>query len=127
MVRWSSRYSVGIPAVDTQHKEIFKLVDEFSRAVKNNEELDMTFLIARLEVYSLYHFTSEEHLMRKYGYPEIDEHLREHKKFRRKILAVKGSAVTPETLKDLLAFLENWLKTHIIEMDHKYAPYLTGR
>ena len=126
MVKWSSKYSVGVPAVDDQHKELFKLVNELTKAVKECEELDTSFLMARLEVYSLYHFTSEEHLMKKYGFPEIEDHMREHKKFRRKILSIKGSVSMPESMQNLLLYLENWLKTHTLDSDQKYAPYLKG-
>ena len=127
MVKWSKRYAVGIPVVDDQHKEFFRLIGELSDAVLKNEELDCRYLMARLEVYSLYHFTSEEHLMQKYQYPDIDKQIREHKIFRARILSLKekcNESGELEAHKMLLEFLENWLKNHIIEMDRKYAPYL---
>jgi hemerythrin-like metal-binding protein len=127
MIKWNSKYAVGISVVDNQHKELFKLVGELSKAMKNDEELDCAYLMARLEVYSLYHFTSEEHLMQKYGYPDLEEHIREHKKFRLKILSVKDKCLSPDNIecrKMLLEYLENWLKTHTIKMDQKYVPYL---
>jgi hemerythrin len=127
MVEWDSKYETGIPAVDDQHKELFKLVGELSQAIDNDGELDCGYLMARLEVYSLYHFTSEEHLMAKYGYPELDEHKKEHKKFRVKILSMKDDCLddeSKEARKDLLQFLETWLTTHTVEIDQKYVPFL---
>ncbi len=127
MLEWDSKYETGISAVDDQHKELFKLVGELSQAIDIDGKLDCGYLMARLEVYSLYHFTSEEHLMAKYAYPEIDEHKKEHKKFRVKILAMKDRCLDgqhKEVRIELLIYLENWLKTHTIEIDQKYVPYL---
>ena len=127
MIEWEAKYETGIDAIDDQHKELFKLVGELSSAIGHKEELDCGYVMARLEVYSLYHFTSEEHLMQKYGYPEIAEHLKEHHKFRVKILSVKEKCLTDhsdDTRAELLKYLEDWIQTHLIEMDHKYVPYL---
>ena len=127
MLEWDSKYETGISAVDDQHKELFKMAKELSYAIETEEELDCGFLMAKLEVYSLYHFTSEEHLMQKYGYPDIEEHMKEHKKFRIKILAMKDRCLDDqhkEARIELLSYLENWLKTHTIEIDQKYVPYL---
>lgn len=130
MIKWSEKYAVGIPVVDDQHKELFKLVEELAGAVKKGEEFDCGYLMARLEVYSLYHFTSEEQLMQKYGYPDIAEQLHEHKKFRLKILSLKEQCRQSDKLearKTLLKYLGNWLKTHIMRMDLKYVPYFNER
>jgi hemerythrin len=127
MGKWDSKYETGIPAVDDQHKELFTLVGELSKAIENDLELDCAYLMARLEVYSLYHFTSEEHLMQKYDYPDIDEHIREHKRFRKKILSLKNNCMESKDVEDekkLFQFLEDWITTHTIDMDQKYVPYL---
>ena len=127
MVKWDAKYETGIEAVDDQHRELFKLVGELSHAIGHHDELDCSFVMARLEVYSLYHFTSEEHLMMKYGYPELEQHKKEHHKFRVKILSVKEKCLadhSDDSRVELLKYLENWVQSHLIEMDHKYVPYL---
>ena len=63
MIAWDKKYSTGIGVIDEQHQELFKMANELADSIKNNTEIDRPYLIARLEVYSLYHFTSEEHLM----------------------------------------------------------------
>ena len=127
MLYWDPKYEVGIQVVDEQHKELFELVEALALAVEGNEEMDCGFLIARLEVYSLYHFTSEEQLMHKYEYPELESHMHEHHKFRMRILALKDHCLESnhkQARLELLEYLENWLVTHILEMDRKYIPYL---
>ena len=130
MIKWSENYRIGIDAVDDQHKELFRLTGELSRSIQEDSELDKSYLVACLEVYSLYHFTSEEHLMAKYNYPDINEHIKEHKKFRIKILALKAKyleSTDKEVAKELAKFLEDWLQKHTIELDRKYLPYIKSR
>ena len=132
MKKWDSKYSVKVEVLDDQHKELFRLVNELSGAVENGEEIDKNYTMARLEVYSLYHFTSEEHLMQKYNYPQIKEHLHEHNKFRVQILKFKDQFLSGEAKDDRVAgqvieYLEDWIANHILETDKKYSPCLTGK
>ena len=131
MVEWSEKYRIGIDAVDDQHKELFRLAGELSRSIQEDLELDKSFLVARLEVYSLYHFTSEEHLMEKYNYPELKDHLKEHKKFRVKILKFKDEFINctgkvNKVAGEIVEYLENWTLNHILDTDKMYSPYLSG-
>ena len=131
MEKWSSKYSVKVPVIDNQHKEIFRLIEELTEAVKQNIEIDKSYTIARLEVYSLYHFTTEEHLMKKYNYPETEDHLKEHKKFRVEILRFKNVFLESKDEEGKIAekiidYLEDWINSHILVTDKKYSPYLSG-
>jgi hemerythrin len=131
MEQWNSKFSVGLDVIDDQHKEFFKLVDELSEAVEQRQEIDKNYTMARLEVYSLYHFTSEEHLMKKYNYPELEDHLKEHKKFRVKILKFKDEFIDctgkdNKVADEIVEYLENWITNHILDTDKMYSPYLEG-
>ena len=124
MIEWSKKYSTGINVIDEQHQELFKLANELYDSINNDLEMDRPYVIARLEVYSLYHFTSEEHLMSKCGYNEMDRHLGEHKKFRRRILKLKKRFLEEEgkeTANEFLNFIADWLNHHIMEIDQKYV------
>lgn len=132
MEKWSQKFSVDIPFIDGQHQELFKLVEELSTAVEQGLEIDKSYTMARLEVYSLYHFTSEEHLMKKYDYPGMDSHLKEHKEFRVKIMRFKnefleGGEQDEKMAREIVKFLENWIASHILVIDKKYSPYLSGK
>ena len=85
MSSWEESYSVGISQLDAQHIELFRLVDEFTEAIENHEPLDIEYSVAKLDVYTLYHFVCEEHMMKKYGYPEFEQQLTEHEEFKRRV------------------------------------------
>lgn len=128
MIEWNEKYSTGINVIDEQHQELFKMANELQDSIDSDMEMDRPYMIARLEVYSLYHFTSEEHLMAKCGYNEIDRHLGEHKKFRRKVLKLKKQFIEEEgkeTANEFLTFILEWLKHHIMEIDHKYVDCMS--
>ena len=81
MSKWKDEYSVKIHQLDGQHKEFFGILDELSMASREGDLLDIDFVMAKLDVYALYHFTCEEHYMAKYGFPDFDRHRKEHLAF----------------------------------------------
>ena len=126
MIKWSEKYRVGIDAVDDQHKELFRLTGELSESIDRDAELDKNYLIARLEVYSLYHFTSEEHLMEKYNYPDFEKHKQEHKTFFSEInsFKTKHKEGAPLLARNILLYLSGWFRKHIVENDKKFGKFL---
>ncbi len=129
MSSWEESYSVGISQLDAQHIELFRLVDEFTEAIENHEPLDIEYSVAKLDVYTLYHFVCEEHMMKKYGYPEFEQQLTEHEEFKRRVREFRerlnqDRAVLAGEIKE---FLRDWIEHHIRQEDHKYGPFLVER
>lgn len=129
MPAWEPKYSVRIPQLDAQHTELFRLLDELSDGIEKDLPLDIEYAVIKLDVYSLYHFASEEHLMKKYGYKALAAHLEQHEDFRWRIegfrerLAGDKRALALE----IRGFLEDWICNHILESDKQYAPFLAER
>ena len=130
-VKWSDDYSVGIKSVDDQHKKMIGIIKTLHDAIadgKATQILDKTF--AELLDYTNYHFTYEEELFKWYGYPESETHKKEHAELRKQLARLKrqmeeGDNFMGEIL--LLKFLQEWLLTHILGSDKKYAPFLAGK
>lgn len=129
MSMWKPKYSVQIKQLDDQHNEFFKILEEFSVASKNKDVLDIDYTIIKLEVYAMYHFTCEEHYMAKFGYPDFENHKREHDEYRKEVKSLKDNldvdkiSVTDRALK----FLEEWWVNHILKIDKQYGPFLSER
>ncbi|MCE5269771.1 bacteriohemerythrin [bacterium] len=129
MSSWEKSYSVGIRELDAQHIELFRLLDELSEAIEDNLPLDIEYSVIKLDVYTLYHFVCEEHLMKKHGYPEFDAQVAEHEVFKRRVKDFrqrldKDSAGLALEIK---SFLYDWITNHIRTEDHKYGPFLSER
>lgn len=123
---WNDDFSVGNSLVDTQHKGLFELTNNFARSV--HEEIESESFgetIARIKSYVITHFSDEEELMEKGGFPETAEHRKLHEDFIDKFNSLCSDFIMGEACtKDVLELLQGWLKEHIMEADQKFAPYI---
>ncbi|MDR2397182.1 MAG: bacteriohemerythrin [Spirochaetaceae bacterium] len=130
-VAWEDRYSVGITAIDDQHKELLVLTNKLYEACREGEDKARVYfkeVIHGAVEYVQFHFSSEEQLMERVGFPELPAHKVEHALFIKEVLdAVKnlenGKTFVPNAF---VRFLRDWVLTHIAMSDFKYAEYIQG-
>jgi hemerythrin len=79
--------------------------------------------------YSLFHFNSEEQMLKTHGYPELGNHKKEHKGFIEKIedLNKRISEGRLVVSVELTVFIKAWLTNHIMVNDKKYAAFLNSK
>jgi len=127
LMPWGRRLALGIPEVDKQHKELVAMVNELHRAMRmKTGSREAGAILTRLADYTVHHFEYEEKLFDLHGYPDILNHKKMHKDLVAKVLAFttefeQGRAALSM---DLMRFLTNWLKDHIMKADKAYAPFL---
>ena len=127
-LQWKDEYSLGIPAVDLQHKRIFDCfisIAEEGLAKNNAWHADSsTIQLAKL---IQEHFTLEENVMKKLGYTEteFDRHVEEHRKYHgdmsdlaKDSLKTKGS-LTREKIKAA----QRRFREHITSSDKQYVNF----
>lgn len=126
---WSEDLAVGVAKIDQQHRELFRRFDDILEACRQGHGRSRLIeLHDFLAEYVETHFEDEEALMRSKGYPQLDEHLAQHAKFRTQmeslsaILAVQGPSIAllVETNQRVMA----WLREHIRKTDRALAAYL---
>lgn len=81
LIEWDEKYSVGVAAVDHEHRELIGLVNEaHDRLMRpGGEEAVMDFLgeiFARISM----HFALEEKIMRDKVYDHYNEHKADHER-----------------------------------------------
>lgn len=118
---WKERYSLGNSEIDEQHKKLFELIN----SVPDANESQLLTIVDEISRYVAYHFTSEEKLMKEINYPEMDEHIMEHRALieEAKELRENGNAHTLSK-ENLYQILKEWLLHHILTIDMKMKPYL---
>ncbi|MBS1144686.1 MAG: bacteriohemerythrin [Proteobacteria bacterium] len=132
---WSENFVTGVPEIDEQHRILVNTLNEANVRLAENSSPEFLEQITRdLLSYALYHFETEEALMQEYAYndqsaEEADRHLREHRGFSAKVVAVReglkgGILITRE---DLLSFLNNWLVNHILNTDKKLGAFIVQK
>lgn len=126
-IEWTDEFSVGVQKLDKQHQKIIALINDLSDAQNSPEKLDEVhdILFGMME-YSQYHLKYEETLLKKNDYPDFDSHQQYHldyirafSNFSTDIIAGRTANVTTE----LLDYLNDWWKHHILEEDMKYKTF----
>ncbi|MDR1447246.1 MAG: bacteriohemerythrin [Treponema sp.] len=130
--KWDDSFATGIKLIDARHKRLFEAVNRLLDACdqgKGNEEL--TKSLAFLAAYTVKHFSEEEALQQKYGYPEYQAHRQIHENFKKVVQKCideqNTSGPSEEMLERLKKEVGGWLVTHIKVMDKKLAVFLKSK
>jgi hemerythrin len=115
----------GIDLVDTQHRALFEAVHTLAQAIQDGGREDELMLqLALIAQRTIFHFHTEEALMKAHQYPQRTFHGAEHLDLILKVRAIqyksaKGQAVTT----DITRFLAEWFGHHVLSQDMDYAIY----
>jgi NNP family nitrate/nitrite transporter-like MFS transporter len=126
MFQWSDKYSVGVPAMDEQHKRLIRLINSLDEVIQKGghfEELEQ--VTDGILEYTRTHFSSEEAYMAEMGYPDLDQHKETHAQLLRELDSLRQDASSGDrsVMDRLLVFLQTWLLGHIVGIDKKYGDY----
>ena len=127
LISWGPGIMIGLDEIDAQHKELVALFNRLHRAMKLKQGSETAGqVLDRLAEYTIYHFKVEEDLFNQYGYPETLAHTQIHEKLKQKVVDFKAEydAGKLTLTMELMDMLTDWLKTHIMETDQKYVPFL---
>lgn len=125
-VEWSDSFSLGIKAIDDQHKELIVMLNALSTAFADTgKTCPAQDLLDRLKEYAEEHFHVEEGYMQAFAYPECEAHQREHREFLESVSRFEfGCAEGSASQADVLTFLHRWLLGHIAGTDRKMGRFL---
>ena len=131
-LEWMENYSVGIESMDNHHRKIIDLINELHNGMSQGSPMDVLHkVLLELSDYTLYHFSEEENLMKKYDYSNLLNHKKEHgkliktlKDLQQQFKERKGELVIIVKIQD---FLRNWWINHILNLDMKYGIYLNSK
>lgn len=130
LIQWNDRLSVGIVAIDEQHKQLIKIINELNDAMKQGKGKSvLSKIIDGLIRYTETHFKLEERYFEQLGYPDAANHKREHIAFTKKVTEFKeGFDKGKITLSvEIMIFLSNWLQNHIEGVDKKYGAFFNAK
>ena len=127
LITWSSQLSVGVIEIDTQHKRLIDIINRLNDAMHSGKESEaLGKVLTELVEYTVYHFNTEEHLMLQRNYVDSPTHKLEHKRFIETITGFKKKfdAGDVKISTDIMNFLRDWLTSHILKTDKKFAHTL---
>ena len=129
IVTWQNSYSVGIPLIDSQHKELVDLTNRLYRSClksrDSSKEVFMQVLHGAVG-YVGYHFSTEEKVMERVSYPGFSAHKKEHTDFVREVLKTVDDLTNSVYINPLnfVKYLKDWILTHIAVSDTALGKHL---
>jgi len=131
-LEWTDDLSVGYGLIDTQHKELFARYNSLMESCKLGKGREAIVPVLDFMItYVTEHFAEEERFMRQYGFPEMDEHILQHRELVRHVSEVreelqeKGTTVGVITSINFTMF--NWLLKHVKQIDVKLGRFLVAK
>ena len=129
-IKWTDDLEVGVPVIDSQHMEFIDRVNSlFAGIVLGEGKRAAIRELHFLHQYAVYHFVTEEKIMKQHGYPHLDHQRVEHAAFLANLLSLQGEMKSVEEISSDQVVLVNakvveWLVDHIIKSDRKFGDYL---
>jgi len=127
LFKWSNACSVYLPEIDAEHRTIYRLANEFHKAILAGQDRERLkeLAVALLEAEEQ-HFRHEERLMKAMHYSGTQWHKKQHDTARKqsKELAKRIDAGDAEAAVDVLKFLAQWLTDHITVADRMMGATL---
>jgi len=122
---WNESLEIGIGSIDREHRFFIDLIrDVYDEGIRKPRSELIRDYIEEIILYARFHFFSEEIFMRKIGYPELESHKKLHLQLIGKLSDQVARYQMKETdLSEIVEFLVNWLKYHILVEDVKIASF----
>jgi hemerythrin-like metal-binding protein len=130
-VAWNDTYSVGVPALDDQHKKLVGMINQLSdcHATRGSGSSGAFHeVLSRMFDYTQVHFKAEEDYLHRIDYPQLANQKIEHAAFVGKMAAF--SLAASEGIQDEAAvhrYLKAWLLSHILESDMQYRSFVESK
>jgi len=127
IAKWDDSFKTGYKPVDTQHENLFGMVNQLHDAIVAGKGTDaLAPTLEKLATYTIDHFAEEEKLMLSINYPDFAAHRAKHVDLTKQVKDLmskfrEGKLVLSMTIS---TFLANWLKHHIKEDDVTLIQYV---
>ncbi|MDR0654357.1 MAG: bacteriohemerythrin [Synergistaceae bacterium] len=124
---WKDEYRLGVETIDSQHRQLFEMVDNLLQVIDDSEHGDYKTqcadAVSFLYDYTVKHFQFEEAYQASIGYSDIEAHKLQHKRF---VITVDNfakrmleSEYDMKVVKAFSGSLVAWLNYHVAETDQK--------
>jgi len=129
LIIWNSKFSVGVQALDDQHKALLNVLNEFHAASMKGKAREVAGPMMRQIVQlANEHFSTEQRMMESTQYPELAEHRSKHEELSAKLAEYVSRHEKGDTTMyaQLLYFMRDWLSKHMQTEDCAYVSWIAS-
>jgi hemerythrin len=130
LLHWERRYSVGIEAVDHEHRELVDLINRlYEEARARGSKVAVLGFFGDLFKAISAHFALEERIMRERRYDQLTQHKNDHERLLDEIRDIMEDYETTDVFDDQLLAqrLDSWFsrhfETHDARLHHALGPH----
>ncbi len=120
LLAWNPEFEIGIPILDEQHHKFIDMVSEVQNNILTASREHLVRFFSFTYDYIINHFKTEEMFMIECRYPELDEHVEEHREFREKIDFFYENFKKNNTqfiIVNIVDFMKDWIIGHLLCSD----------
>lgn len=120
LLAWKPEYSVGIEAVDFEHREMIEMINKLYEEMSGRKDVDsIEQFLGDIHATIAAHFALEERIMQRSAYAEYDAHKDDHEELLDQIRDLMDTfASDPDTgCKRLQERLSGWFGAHFSTFD----------
>ncbi|GAA0792741.1 MULTISPECIES: bacteriohemerythrin [Pseudomonadati] len=127
---WDDNFCTGLVKIDHQHKKLVAILNRLANhAVFGQQQLQLKTVFKELVEYTVYHFKTEEDIWHQYLSDDdtVIDHKLSHDNFIQQVLHLQAeltSTPSDALLEKTIAFLTQWLASHILESDRYMVVYV---
>jgi hemerythrin len=130
LIHWDSSFSVNVAEIDRQHQKLVQMINGLNDAMREGKGKDvLANVIDGLIGYTRTHFGTEEKYFDQFQYPDRDNHKKEHVEFVKKVSEFREKFEKGQIGLSIqvMNFLSDWLRNHIMGVDKKYGPFFNEK
>jgi len=127
LLEWKDEFSLGIPEIDFEHRELIQLINEMLVKIYESERTESTSdYLGEIYARIASHFALEEKIMRERNYDQLADHKADHDKLLNEIRDIMEH-YNNDTEIDTDKFvdeLNHWFTDHFSTKDARLHRYL---
>ena len=125
---WKDEYRLEIPAIDIQHKRIFASIARIAQGASDDDRLRAEAEIIKPLGLLQEHFSLAEGMMREFRYPDIEQHIEEHRQFHSDVHHLAQTSLMKKggVPREALTLAHKWLTEHIMVSDRHYCEFFSN-
>jgi hemerythrin-like metal-binding protein len=127
LIPWTDAFSVGNPQIGEQHAVLIDTINQLASAESLHNHHAVSMIIDELASYAAFHFSYEESLLERVGYPHLEEHRIMHQAYIQWVNELRDRHMTYGTRplgEPVLEYLRDWLSHHILGEDQRFRPFI---